>query len=106
MPSFQREDNDRCENAHYILLINLTMRARRSRLTRVASVERAYVQGRGCGNEKEREREERGSAKEEEDARRFPFARKTPSPSLFQCRLGSDSEVTTVLHAHSNVLTA
>lgn len=61
MPSFQREDNDRCENAHYILLINLTMRARRSRLTRVASVERAYVQGRGCGNE--REREERGSEK-------------------------------------------
>lgn len=54
MPSFQREDNDRCENAHYILLINLTMRARRSRLTRVASVERAYVQGRGCGNERER----------------------------------------------------
>lgn len=48
MPSFQREDNDRCENAHYILLINLTMRARRSRLTRAASVERAYVQGRGC----------------------------------------------------------
>lgn len=54
MPSFQREDNDRRENAHYILLINLTMRARRSRLTRVASVERADVQGRGCGNERER----------------------------------------------------
>lgn len=63
MPSFQREDNDRCENAHYILLINLTMRARRSRLTRVASVERAHVQGRGCGNEKERERERREEAR-------------------------------------------
>lgn len=63
MPSFQREDNDRCENAHYILLINLTMRARRSRLTRVASVERAYVQGHGCGNEKERERERREEAR-------------------------------------------
>lgn len=78
MPSFQREDNDRCENAHYILLINLTMRARRSRLTRVASAERACVQGRGCGNEKERERERREEARnadveEEEDARGFPF---------------------------------
>lgn len=58
-----------------------------------------------------RERERREEARnadakeEEEDARRFPFARKTPSLSLFQCRLGSDSEVTTVLHAHSNVPT-
>lgn len=59
MPSFQREDNDRRENAHYILLINLTMRARRSRLTRVASVERAF---RDAGVET-REREERGSEK-------------------------------------------
>lgn len=56
-----------------------------------------------------RERERREEARnadeeeEEEDARGLPFARKTPSPSLFQCRLGSDSEVTTVLHAYSNV---